>query len=129
MNKITITEAARLAGISRQHLYRGFINTGKLSITKDNDKSVVEISELLRVFPDAKVVTDNGDTTQHEETIKDTSATSNNNELVTVLKLQLAEAQEREMWLKKQIDELRQQQNHLLENKVIKSRKKFLGIF
>jgi hypothetical protein len=38
------------------------------------------------------------------------------------------EAKEREEWLQKQIDELRQQQNNLLENKQPK-RKKFLGVF
>jgi hypothetical protein len=128
MNKVTITEAARLAGISRQHLYRGFINTGKISVIKDNDKSVIEISELLRVFPDAKIVTTDSDTTPHHETIKNDNVTSDNSELVTMLKTQLAEAKEREEWLKIQIDELRHQQNNLLENKAPK-RKKFLGIF
>ncbi len=129
MSKVTITEAARLAGISRQHLYRGFINTGKISVIKDNDKSVIDISELLRVFPDATVATTNGETTLQRETIIRDNVTIDNNELVTMLKTQLAEAQERENWLKQQIDELRHQQNHLLEDKRVKPRKKFLGIF
>ena len=130
MNKVTITEAARLAGISRQHLYRGFINTGKISVIKDNDKSVIEISELLRVFPDAKTVTTYSDTTPHHETIRNDNVTSDNSELVTMLKTQLAEAKEREEWLKQQIDELRHQQNNLLEDKTIKQpRKKLFGIF
>ena len=130
MNKVTITEAARLAGISRQHLYRGFINTGKISVIKDNDKSVIEISELLRVFPDAKTVTTDSDTTPHHETIRNDNVTSDNSELVTMLKTQLAEAKEREEWLKQQIDELRHQQNNLLEDKTIKQpRKKLFGIF
>jgi uncharacterized membrane protein YcaP (DUF421 family) len=130
MNKVTITEAARLAGISRQHLYRGFINTGKISVIKDNDKSVIEISELLRVFPDAKTVTTDSDTTPHHETIRNDNVTSDNSELVTMLKTQLAEAKEREEWLKQQIDELRHQQNNLLEDKTLKQpRKKLFGIF
>lgn len=129
MSKVTITEAARLAGISRQHLYRGFINTGKISVIKDNDKSVIDISELLRVFPDAKVVTADSDTTQQHETAGSNNATSDNSELVTMLKTQLAEAKEREEWLKQQIDELRHQQNNLLENKAPKHRKKLFGIF
>ena len=90
MNKVTITEAARLAGISRQHLYRWFINTGKISVIKDNDKSVIEISELLRVFPDAKTVTTYSDTTPHHETIRNDNVTSDNSELVTMLKTQLS---------------------------------------
>ena len=130
MNKVTITEAARLAGISRQHLYRGFINTGKISVIKDNDKSVIEISELLRVFPDAKIVTTDSDTTPQQETIRNDNVTSDNSELVTMLKTQLAEAKEREEWLKQQIDELRHQQNNLLEDKTLKQpRKKLFGIF
>lgn len=129
MNKVTITEAARLAGISRQHLYRGFINTGKISVIKDNDKSVIEISELLRVFPDAKIVTTNSDITPQHETIRNDNVTSDNSELVTILKIQLAEAKEREEWLKQQIDELRHQQNNLLEDKTPKPRKKLFGIF
>ena len=130
MNKVTITEAARLAGISRQHLYRGFINTGKISVIKDNDKSVIEISELLRVFPDAKTVTTDSDTTPQQETIRNDNVTSDNSELVTMLKTQLAEAKEREEWLKQQIDELRHQQNNLLEDKTLKQpRKKLFGIF
>ena len=130
MSKVTITEAARLAGISRQHLYRGFINTGKISVIKDNDKSVIEISELLRVFPDAKTVTTDSDTTPHHETIRNDNVTSDNSELVTMLKTQLAEAKEREEWLKQQIDELRHQQNNLLEDKTLKQpRKKLFGIF
>jgi uncharacterized NAD(P)/FAD-binding protein YdhS len=55
--------------------------------------------------------------------------TSDNSELVTMLKTQLAEAKEREEWLKQQIDELRHQQNNLLEDKTIKPRKKLFGIF
>ena len=42
------------------------------------------------------------------------------------------QAKAREEWLKQQIDELRQQQSNLLENKLESSkqkRKKFLGIF
>lgn len=134
VNKVTVTEAAKLAGISRQHLYRSFINTGKISISKEIDKVYIEFSELLRVFPDIKHVTHDGDNMLHQVTVKCDKVTSVDNEVIILLKAQLAEAKEREHWLINQINELRQQQNNLIEHKVKvsdlpKPRKKFLGIF
>lgn len=133
MATVTISEAARLAGISRTQLYRGFINKGKLSVIKENDKVAIDVSELLRVFPNATV---EAQLTQQEVAESNSENTGSQMEVVTLLKdqlkkaeAQLVEAQERENWLKQQIDELRHQQNHLLENKRIKPRKKFLGIF
>jgi len=136
MSRVTISEAARLAGISRTQLYRGFINKGKISVTKENEKVSIDISELIRVFPNIKH--DTVETLQQvsESDIKNTPEQS---EVVTLLReqlnkteQQLLEAKEREDWLKQQIDELRHQQSNLLENKLETSkqkRKKFLGIF
>ncbi len=45
---ITISEASRLAGVSRQTIYNQ-INSGELS---RNVKKRIELSELLRVYPD-----------------------------------------------------------------------------
>lgn len=129
MSKITITQAAKMAGISRQHLYKSFINTGKISVLKENNKSIIEMSELLRVFSNVKLLTNDDDTGLHDLTKADDSFTGNNKELVNTLKAQLVEAKEREEWFKVQIDELRRQQTNLLENKAFKKRKKFLGIF
>lgn len=137
MNKISISEAARIAGISRQHLYKAFINTGKISVIRDNEKVYIEASELLRVFPDCKQSETPG---IQKLTNESDSKLQQNDEIITMLKAQLAEAKEREQqiveqsqkredWLKQQIDELRQQQSNLLENKTAKKRKKFLGIF
>lgn len=133
MATVTISEAARLAGISRTQLYRGFINKGKLSVIKENDRVAIDVSELLRVFPNATIEVQ----LPHQEvTDRNSENTGGQVEVVTLLKdqlkkaeAQLAEAQERENWLKQQIDELRHQQNHLLEDKRVKPRKKFLGIF
>lgn len=125
---LSISETARLAGISRNHLYKKYINSGLISVTTDNNKPCIDVSELLRVFPNAKVNTD-------DKSQEITLANNESTELVSVLKEQLAnvteqllKAENREMWLQSQIDELRQQQNSLLENKLSK-RKKFLGIF
>ncbi len=127
--KVTISEAAKLAGISRQHMYRAYIKSGAVSITKDQDKSFIDISELLRVFPSVTQVTDDGDTMLHQVTPKSDNVTGDNSELVTLLKHQLAESKEREEWLKSQIDELRQTHSRLLEDKTSKKRRRFLGIF
>lgn len=129
MNKISISEAARMAEISRTHLYKNYINKGKISVIRDDDKVYIDVSELIRVFPNCKL-SDNAMGTELSDV--DTTKTQVDSELISILKAQLTEAREREEWLKQQIDELRQQQNNLLENKLgdsNKTRKKFLGIF
>ena len=132
MSTVTITEAAKLAGISRTQLYRGFINKGKISVIKENERAAIDVSELLRVFPNATVDTSNLVTEVTPSNTNDTPDT----DIVTLLKeqlhkaeSQLSEAKDREEWLKTQIDELRHQQNNLLENKVAKTKKKLFGIF
>jgi hypothetical protein len=130
MSKISISEAARLAGISRTNLYKTYINTGKISVSRANDKVYIDASELIRVFPACKL---NSTNNAQELTDEDNNKIHGNSKLIELLKSQLAEAKEREQWLIGQIDELRQQQSNLLENRnkenEIKTRKKFLGIF
>jgi hypothetical protein len=43
MNKISISEAARLAEISRTNLYKIYINTGKISVIRENDRVYIEL--------------------------------------------------------------------------------------
>lgn len=55
--KVSISEAARLAGKSRTTLHR-LIKTGELSVsTGDRNTKMIDISELVRVFPDLKLST------------------------------------------------------------------------
>jgi 2',3'-cyclic-nucleotide 2'-phosphodiesterase (5'-nucleotidase family) len=122
MAKVTVTEAARLAGIARQHLYRAYINTGKLSIDKDfNGRPVVDTSELLRVFGELKVSLDD-DERRHEETVEKTNENivshhENNakDEVISLLRQELEEskarekeilekADARELWLRQQLE-------------------------
>lgn len=52
MSKLTISEAARQIPMSRNKLYKSYINTGKISIEKnEKGKPQIDVSELLRVFP------------------------------------------------------------------------------
>jgi hypothetical protein len=49
--KVSISEAARLAGKSRTTLHR-LIKTGELSVsTGDRNAKMIDVSELCRVFP------------------------------------------------------------------------------
>lgn len=51
MPSVNVSEAAKLAGISRQSLYKNYINTGKISVTPDHKgKPMIDTSEILRVF-------------------------------------------------------------------------------
>ncbi|MCS6325449.1 helix-turn-helix domain-containing protein, partial [Klebsiella pneumoniae] len=46
----TVTEAAKLAGVTRRTIYR-YIKQGKLStVVTGSDSAQIETSELLRVF-------------------------------------------------------------------------------
>lgn len=131
ISKFTITQAAKLAGISRQNLYKNYINKGLLSVVKVNKNVHIELIELLRVFPaitldTTKVVTSvTKDDTPN--TPKDTHYINIENEkdkIIAMLEKQLVEAQAREQWLKEKIDST----TALLEDKT-KKRRKFLGIF
>lgn len=132
MAKVSISEAIRMAGVSRSHFYNKYINKGLVSVQLKDDKKLIDVSELIRVFGNIQIENSNK---EHSSTIEDTNNTAGNSKIIELLEQQLQESKQREIeaknreeWLQKQIDELRQQQNNLLENKRI-TRKKFLGIF
>lgn len=132
MAKVSISEAIRMAGISRSHFYNKYINKGLISVQVEDDKKLIEISELIRVFGNIQV---ENSTKEQIRTVEDIKNIPDNTKIIELLEQQLLEykqreieAKSREEWLQKQIDELRQQQNNLLENKHSK-RKKFFGIF
>ena len=53
---VSVSEAARLAGIARSSLYKSWIDKGRLSVTTDvRGRPAVDMSELLRVFPDIRI--------------------------------------------------------------------------
>ena len=126
MSKVSITQAAKLAKISRSTLYNKYINTGMISVETVEDKKLIDMSELFRVFNN-NITQDSNDTPintvaysveQAENTAKD--------KIISLLERQLQEAKEREEWLKAQLEKT----THLLEDKTTKQpRKKLFGIF
>ena len=120
MAKVSITAAAKLAGVSRSTLYRAYIEKGLLSVSKDQQgKRCIDTSELLRVFGTLQGEAEQSDTSdnmgQSDATPSDSvgqpekSPQSNESALELELKLtkeQLEESRSREEWYKKQIDNL-----------------------
>ncbi|MBP7859831.1 hypothetical protein KA001_02655 [Patescibacteria group bacterium] len=132
MSKISISNAIRMVGISRSHFYKNYINKGLISIIIENNKKLIDISELIRVFGNIQLENNNS---IQQNTTKDTVNTDQNNNIIEILQNQLneaitreKEAKEREIWLRLQIDELRHQQSNLLQKKTQK-KKKFFWIF
>ena len=56
MAKVSISEAARLAGITRQYFYKKYINTGAISVDREKeDAPTIDTAELFRVFGELQV--------------------------------------------------------------------------
>ena len=125
MSKVSITQAAKLAKISRSTLYNKYINTGIISVETVEDKKLIDMSELFRVFNN-NITQDSNDTPIN--TVADSVEQAGNtakDKIISLLEKQLQEAKEREEWLKAQLEKT----THLLEDKTVKPRKKIFGIF
>ena len=113
MAEIGISEAARLVGKTRNTLYR-FMKDGKLSYhSVESGARTVDVSELLRVFPyAAKAIGESykcdisSDTNVTKSDSNVTPDTQGKDEVIQLLKVQLAEAAKREAWLKERIEAL-----------------------
>jgi hypothetical protein len=132
MNKVSITQAAKMVGISRSYLYRKYINTGVLSVVNENSKKVVDVSELIRVFGSIQVDSEQVPNSIQSDTVLVDNNSQDKDQLIAYLKCELAEfkveAKIREEWFKQQLEKT----TNLLENKQPQEpikRKKFLGIF
>lgn len=124
MAKVHITEAAKLAGVSRQYFYKKFLTPGILTVERDETGSkVIDTSELIRVC--GKLVGDTVDSQQNVSSLhdathkKDTEIAMLQAEL-RLLREQLASAADREKWLQGKVDQLGEQLStttRLLEHK------------
>lgn len=72
MALVSVSQAARLAGISRQQLYRGYIQTGKITVQQlqkgDKVEPKIDTSEILRVFGEMGGVDSHGAVTCEQRT-------------------------------------------------------------
>lgn len=110
MTKVSVSEAARLAGISRGHLYRGYIDPGKISVERDSEAVRIDTSELLRVFG---TLTPTGEPSAGAALVP---AETHLEEENTALRERLRESAEREEWHRRHADEL-MRTTKLLEHK------------
>ena len=124
MALVSISEAARLAGISRTHLYKKYLDEGIISKTTDAvGNSVIDTSEILRVFgklhgqedseqPEASTI----------NSILHAELQSENSVLKAKLEMMEKLLQEKEL----RINDLRENMK-LIEHQ--KSKKRFFGLF
>lgn len=129
MSKLTIKKACELACISRPTIYK-YINNGKLSIIKDGNNTFIDLSELLRLYPNISLQHDNDNNVNDLHVL--TSEILHKDEIIKMLKQQLEDKQKDNEFLKEQLTQVNgnfAQINNLLEDKTTKKRKKFLGIF
>jgi excisionase family DNA binding protein len=131
MSKISITEACKLAQISRPTLYKQ-INSGVISTVKDGKKVFIETSELLRVYPDVVL---NG-VNESENTLHTfTNDLQQKDEVISLLKQQLNDRQKENDFLKEQLTQVNNNftlLNNILQNKQEEKpqkTKKFFGLF
>lgn len=105
MAKVSISEAARLAGVSRQHLYKKYLATGLLSVEKDGEHPpMCDTSELLRVFGELKGEGKVAASPSGEGALL--AEIENLRRWLAERDTQLQEAREREAWLKQHVDEI-----------------------
>ena len=56
MAKVSISEAARLAGVARSNFYTTYIKKGRISVSRDaQGRKFIDTTELIRVFPDINI--------------------------------------------------------------------------
>jgi DNA-binding transcriptional MerR regulator len=69
MALVNITQAAKLAGITRQYLHSHYIKSGLITVSKGADgKPRVDTSEIIRVFGELHVDSQITDNTLHDIT-------------------------------------------------------------
>ncbi|WP_076734812.1 helix-turn-helix domain-containing protein [Cronobacter sakazakii] len=96
----SVTEAAKLAGVTRRTIYR-HIKSGKLSASvTGGDSTVIETSELLRVY---------GALSQSEPDQVSTGSHENQPEYVTLLLAEMSQLREQISSLTSKVDELQGQ--------------------
>ena len=98
MSQVNITQAAKLAGLSRSHFQKNYVKAGKITVSRDNkDRPQIDTSELLRVFGELQHTpphSEKAHTTTHHHTPDEHTTTQT--EKIELLEQQLFDAQQRE---------------------------------
>jgi predicted nuclease with TOPRIM domain len=126
---VSVSEAARLAGISRQHLYKKYIKTGILSVERHFDVPKVQVSELLRVFGELKSETTDDkqlvDNSLHEMTLKNVNDYSELQAKVKALEAENRQLHERLDDKDRHLQDLREAMKLLEHQPKITKKKRF----
>ena len=108
MAQVNITQAAKLAGVSRTTLYNTYIRSGQITVSKDkNGNKQVDTSEWIRVF--GELQTEQLDNTA--ERLGEQQLTPTTAHAVHIEQLvRLAELETENRMLKDQVSQLKEQQ-------------------
>ena len=123
MAKVTISEAARLVGLARQNLYKNYINEGKISVDRDHlGNPKIDTSELIRVFGEIRMTHrmssgerwDTGENAIGDSELN--AASQAKDQVIAALRLQIEvamerekKAEDRELWLRQQLEDAQRQ--------------------
>jgi excisionase family DNA binding protein len=108
--KLTQAEAARAAGVSRTHILRA-IKSGKLSAEKLDGGVRVDLSELLRVWPNAVPERARNSGNSHGNSVGNSHGDTGNSVLQTALLDEIRKDRDR---LRLELDRERQERERLL---------------
>lgn len=107
MAKLSVTQAAKAAGISRTNFYKNYVKPGKLTVERDHQgRPQVDTSELMRVFGLLKGDVMDDVRGEHKTTPENTSGNNALERENQLLREQLTAAHEREEWMRKQLESL-----------------------
>lgn len=112
MPQFGVAEAAKRAGVERTTLYRK-LQKGEISATQDSaGTKLIDASELLRVYPDADVLTPLPDVTPPHEATEATLAVA----LEPVLQQELQLREQRIKDLERQLEQVRHDKNDVIDD-------------
>lgn len=110
MPKVNVSEAARLAGITRQYLHKKYIKPGIITVERDHaGNPQIDTAEILRIF--GKLQDTLGDSKHDSTTYREMTAINDSKNAalqteVEALREALKGAAARETWLQGKVDEL-----------------------
>jgi len=106
MPQVNITQAAKLAGLSRSHFQKSYVKTGKITVSRDNkDRPQIDTAELLRVFGElhhTPAHTPEAHTTTHQHTPQPHTTE------LELLRQQLADYEQREKEARRRVEQQEQ---------------------